>query len=285
MRSYLPDYDLVTPKHLPEALGLLASGNGWRPIAGGTDLMVLMNAGKLPYQRLLAVDRLPELTGMTETEPYFVFGAATTFTDLRGSRTSQEHFPLLCQAASWTGGAANQNRGTIGGNIANASPAADSSPALLVYKAELSLMSLAGSRWVPYCDFHTGYKQMRLTTDELITSIRLPWPVEGVKHHGRKVGTRKAQAISKVCIAATAESKGGVIYQTRIAFGSVAPVPLRCFRTEEALRGQRLDSKLIDKAQTVLASEIQPITDIRSTGNYRAAVACNLLREFLESLA
>lgn len=281
MRSYLPEFDLVTPPTMPQALGLLASGEGWRPIAGGTDLMVLMNAGKLDHSRLVAVDRFPELRGIAETESHISIGAATTFTEIREHAALREHFPLLPQAASWSGGVANQNRGTLGGNIANASPAADSLPALLVYEAELLLVSVSGSRTIPYRNFHTGYKQMALNADELIAQIHLLKPSGRTVHHGRKVGTRKAQAISKVCIAATGNTGER---RFRLAFGSVAPIPLRCVRTEELLTNDKLTSALIREAERVLSSEISPITDIRSTSGYRTTVACNLLREFLELL-
>jgi len=191
---------------------------------------------------------------------------------------------MLCQAASETGGLAIQNRGTLGGNIANASPAADSPPALLAYNAELELLSVRGSRWVPYQSFHTGYKQMIMQPDELLARIRLPrlWP--DLQHYYRKVGTRKAQAISKVCLAATARINEGVIEVIRIALGSVAPVPLRCLKTEDTLRGARLDEGTIEQAKIELAREIAPIDDIRSTRNYRLKVSINVLEDFLRQL-
>jgi CO/xanthine dehydrogenase FAD-binding subunit len=196
-----------------------------------------------------------------------------------------EEFPMLCQAASETGGLAIQNRGTIGGNIANASPAADSPPALLAYNAELELLSVHGSRWVPYQSFHTGYKKMIMQPDELLARVRLPrlWP--DVQHYYRKVGTRKAQAISKVCMAATARVSEGTVDNIRIAFGSIAPIPLRCLKTEGALRGAKLEPGIIEAAKGVLATEIVPIDDIRSTKSYRLRVSLNLLEDFLRQLA
>jgi CO/xanthine dehydrogenase FAD-binding subunit len=196
----------------------------------------------------------------------------------------QEEFPMLCQAASETGGLAIQNRGTLGGNIVNASPAADSPPALLVYDAELELVSESGSRWVPYHGFHTGYKQMIIRADELLTRIRLPRRAEKVQHYYRKVGTRKAQAISKVCFAATAQLREEKIEDVRIALGSVAPVPLRCVKTEDALRRNKLDQATIDRASAVMAVEVVPIDDIRSTSKYRHRVTLNLLADFVQQL-
>ena len=284
MRAYIPDYDLATPRKLPLALDLLASEEGWRPMAGGTDLMVLLNAGKLAYRRLMSVRDLPELRGMEATPTHLLIGAASTFTEIRSNRILQAEFPLLCQAASWSGGLANQNRGTLGGNIANASPAADSAPMLLVYEADVKLVSKQGTRWVPYVAFHLAYKRMQMRPDELIVQVRLPRTKMPLEQYGRKVGTRKAQAISKVCFAGAVERRHGVIENIRLALGSVAPIPIRCPRTEEILRGRELTTNIIDEALRALLSEIQPITDIRSTSEYRAQVAVNLLREFLNNL-
>ena len=191
---------------------------------------------------------------------------------------------MLCQAASETGGLAIQNRGTLGGNIVNASPAADSPPALLAYDAELELVSQNGARWVPYQGFHTGYKQIIMRADELLTRIRLPRTTGGLPQYYRKVGTRKAQAISKVCLAATARIQDQTIEDLRLAYGSIAPVPLRCIKTESALRGTRLGEDTIVKAKSELAREIAPIDDIRSTRNYRLKVSLNLLEDFLMQL-
>jgi len=193
-------------------------------------------------------------------------------------------FPMLCQAASETGGLAIQNRGTLGGNIVNASPAADSPPALLAYDAELELSSAESSRWLPYEGFHTGYKQMQIREDELLTRIRLPRTTQPLKHYYRKVGTRKAQAISKVCFAAVARTNGKRIDELRIALGSIAPVPLRCVRTEDMLRGQEIDQAVIASGKETLAREIAPIDDIRSTKNYRLRISQNLLADFLENI-
>ena len=191
---------------------------------------------------------------------------------------------MLCQAASETGGLAIQNRGTLGGNIINASPAADSPPALLAYDAEIELMSTSGSRWLPYQGFHTGYKQMHIGPDELLTRIRVARDTAGLTHYYRKVGTRKAQAISKVCFAAVGKLEQDRIENVRIAVGSVAPIVVRCIQTENALRGQSNDEQLIKNACATLLQEISPIDDIRSTANYRLQVAKNLLIDFLSTL-
>jgi putative cofactor-binding repeat protein len=204
---------------------------------------------------------------------------------LRNHEIISREFPLLATAASWTGGIANQNRGTLGGNIANASPAADSLPSLLVYDAELTLISLRGDRRVAYRDFHTGYKKTALAVDELIRDISLPRRFSGYLSHARKVGARNAQAISKVCLAALGLIANGTIRDVRLALGSVAPVPLRLPDTERLLTGRHIEPSLIETARKSVAQEISPIDDIRSTARYRAAVAGNLVVEFLEKLA
>ena len=285
MKAYVPSYRLVSPATLGEALDVLAADDGvWLPFAGGTDLMVLLEAGKLPHKNYLNIWNLKELRGVEVTDQHVTLGALTTYTEVQQEKVLQQEFPMLCQAASETGGLAIQNRGTLGGNIVNASPAADSPPALLVYDAELELVSLNQSRWVPYHGFHTGYKEMIIRPDELLTRIRLPRRREKLQHYYRKVGTRKAQAISKVCFAGTAQVRAETIEDLRIALGSVAPVPLRCVKTEDALRGSELNQATIDRARAVMADEIVPIDDIRSTSNYRHKVSLNLLADFLQQL-
>lgn len=286
MRAYLPAYELVVPRTLGDALSLLREEPGaWRPFAGGTDLMVLLEAGRLEHRKFFSVRHLAELRGIEESGGHVTLGALTTYTEVRRSPVVGRAFPMLARAASETGGVAVQNRGTLGGNIANASPAADSPPALLAYGAQVQLVSASGSRWVDYADFHTGYKQTVMRADELIARVRLPRPREGARHFYRKVGTRRAQAISKVCFAALAEVEGGALREVRIALGSVAPVVLRCRRTEEALRGRAPEAETAAAALGEIAKEIAPIDDVRSTARYRARVAQNLLGEFLSNLS
>ena len=286
MRSYVPGYELQEPRNLSDALERMAGQPGeWKPFAGGTDLMVLLEAGKLPHRKFLSLWKLSELRGIAVTPEHVKLNALTTYSEIRRHEVLRREFPLLCQAAAETGGIATQNRATLGGNIANASPAADSPPALLVYDAELELVSAAGARWVPYHGFWKGYKQIDLRSDELIRAIRLPRNQSFSRHYYRKVGTRKAQAISKVCFAGAARTDGGRIANVRIALGSVAPTVLRATETEKILQGERTAPPILQAAQQALAREIAPIDDIRSTARYRLRVAQNLLVEFCESLA
>jgi OHCU decarboxylase len=286
MRSNPSDYEMVAPASLNSIVSLLANEPGvWLPIAGGTDVMVQYAAGKLPARKLVSIWNLPELRRIDVTASEIRIGAGCTYTDLRKHEVVAREFPLLHSAARWTGGVANQNRGTIGGNIVNASPAADSLPALLVYDAELILVSVRGERRLPYAGFHSAYKKTLLATDELIQAVCLPRRFIEYFSHARKVGARNSQAISKVCIAALGRVTDGVIEDTRIALGSVAPVPLRLTETERTARGNVIDSDLLLLARKAAIAEIRPIDDIRSTARYRAAVAGNLVAEFLKLLS
>jgi CO/xanthine dehydrogenase FAD-binding subunit len=286
MRSYVPDYEMATPRNLRETLERFACEPGaWKPFAGGTDLMVLLEAGKLQQRRFLSIWKLPELRGIGVTPSHVTMGALTTYSEARRQEVLGREFPLLCRAAAETGSLATQNRGTIGGNIANASPAADSPPALLVYDAELELVSRSGTRWVPYHGFWKGYKQIDLRADELIRGIRLAREKSDWRQFYRKVGTRQAQAISKVCFAGAARMEAGRIADVRIALGSVAPTVLRAMETEKVLRGEKPGPAVVRAAQEILAREITPVDDMRSTARYRLRVAQNLLAEFCERVA
>jgi len=246
--------------------------------------MVLLDAGKLPHRDFVSIWNLPELSGIEVTPEHVTLGALTTYSELRRHEMLLREFPLLCQAAAETGGIATQNRGTLGGNVANGSPAADSPPALLVYDAELELVSVRGARWRPLHGFYSGYKQMDLRGDELIGRFRLPRSRKDWKQYYRKVGTRRAQAISKVCFAAAASVTDGRINDIRLAFGSVAPTVFRATATEQSLRGEKISAALLSAAREALATEIAPIDDVRSTAPYRRHVAQNLLAQFLEML-
>jgi CO/xanthine dehydrogenase FAD-binding subunit len=285
VRSDPADYQLVAPGNLQGVVSLLAQEPGqWLPIAGGTDVMVQFSAGKLVPRKLVSIWNLPELRNIQILPDEIRVGAGCTYTELREHDVISREFPLLARAANWTGGIANQNRGTLGGNIVNASPAADSLPALLAHEAELILVSIRGERRIPYLGFHTGYKTMGLQPDELVQTICIPRRFARYLQHTRKVGARNAQAISKVCIAALGRMSTGVIEDVRIALGSVAPVPLRLTEVERLLQGKPVAPELVAQARQMVAAAIQPIDDIRSTAKYRSAVASNLVAEFLEKL-
>jgi len=289
MRSNVSQYDLIAPGSLSSALQILSEFPGkYTPIAGGTELMVALGAGRLGAKKLISLWGIRELRFIDVTAERVTIGAGTTFTDLRRHPIIASDFPLLAQAASWTGSIANQNRGTLGGNCVNASPAADSPPALLVYEAELTLASVEGTRTLPYGEFHLAYKKTALRPDELLHSITLKRSFADFIPYTRKVGTRNAQAISKVALAALARVNDGLIEEIRLGAASLRETPARLAATEAALLGRSVApeslANTISLARAALAGEAKPIDDIRSTARYRAAVAGNLVEEFLRSL-
>ncbi len=285
MRGNAEAHELIAPGSLAGVLALLAKSPGkWTPIAGGTELMVAHAAGRLEARNLVSLWGIAELRFIDVRNEFITVGAGTTFQDLRAHHAIAADLPLLARAASWIGAIANQNRATLGGNLVNGSPAADSSPALLVYDAELELISTRGSRRVPYRAFHTGYKRTVLAADELLFAVHIPRRFSGHRQYLRKVGTRRAMAIAKVALAGTALVGDGLVAEIRLGAASLAPVPLRLYGSEDAVRGQRVTPDVIEKARGALLTETSPIDDIRSTAEYRRQVGANLLEEFLASL-
>lgn len=285
MRGNAEAHELIAPGNLSDVLALLAGAPGqWTPIAGGTELMVAHAAGRLAAGKLVSLWGIPDLRFIEATPQILIVGAGVTFSDLRGNATIAAEFPLLDKAASWIGAIANQARATIGGNLVNGSPAADSSPALLVYDAELELISVRGKRRIAYAEFHTGYKCCALAADELLFAIHLPRRFAEHRQYIRKVGTRRAMAIAKVALAATALLQHGVIIEIRLAAASLAPFPTRLSQTERVLLARTVTGDQIQLARQALLAEAKPIDDIRSTADYRRQVGANLLEEFLLGL-
>src|SRR5918999_5804615 len=272
---------LESPRTLAEAYALLASGDGWQPIAGGTDVMVAI-AGEIgePPKRLLDIWRLDELRGIGVDDGGLTLGALATYTEIRRSEAVAEHVPALAEAAATIGAAQIQNRGTIGGNVANASPAGDTLPVLLAADAEIVLGSARGERTVPATDFWTAYRRTARADDELVLRVAIPLR-EGRQICFRKVGTRRAQAISKVVMTLAWRPDAGVWRDVRLALGSVAATPIRARETERVLDGAAPRQTTADHAAAVLEREIQPIDDVRSTAEYRRAVAARVLHRLL----
>ena len=286
MRGNAKAHEMVAPGSLDAVLDLIASAPGeWTPIAGGTELMVAFASGRLSARNLVSLWGVPELRFIETTPESIAIGAGTTFLDLRAHAGVVADLPLLARSASWIGSVANQSRATLGGNLVNGSPAADSSPALLVYDAEIEMISQRARRRLPYAEFHTGYKRNRLAVDELLYAIHLPRRFVHHRQYLRKVGTRRAMAISKVAVAATALLSGGTIREIRVAAASLAPFPTRIYQVEGALLGKALTRSTIENARRALFREAKPIDDIRSTAEYRMRVAANLLEEFLLEFA
>lgn len=238
------------------------------PLAGCTDLYVSLNFGTLTQTRFLNLWRLEELRGIRRVSEGLRIGALTTYTELIQSPIVNREMPMIVAAAREVGGRQIQHRGTLGGNVANASPAGDTLPVLAVADAVVELKSRSATRRVPFASFYTGYRQTVAQPDELIVAFHLP-AIRG-RQWFRKVGTRAAQAISKVVVAGVGGS------EPRLALGSVAPTVVRLTRTEAALAG----GSTIADAQRVMLDEIAPIDDIRSTAEYRRRVAVNLLAQF-----
>jgi len=285
MRSNIIQYDLIAPNSLDAVLQILAdSPDRYTPIAGGTELMVALGAGRLQSKKLVSLWNLEELRFIEVSPDAIIIGAGSTFTDIRNHPVIAEEFPILAQAASWTGSIANQNRGTLGGNIVNASPAADSPPALQAYDAELTLVSTRGPRTLPYRDFHLAYKETALEPDELLHSITILRNYRSYETYIRKVGPRNAQAISKVALAVVTRMNRGKIEDIRVGAASVREYPARLTATEQSLTGKPLTPESIAAARAAVLTEVRPIDDIRSTAQYRATVAANLLEEFLLTL-
>ena len=279
---------VFSPHTVDEAVKLLSSLNGSaRIIAGGTDLMVLMNAARVDA----AIDaqqydllNIWGLRGMRQIEDqggYIRIGALSTWSHIIRSSVVREFAPALIEAGRTIGAIQIQNRGTIGGNIVNASPAGDSLPVLAAFDAELELESVRGSRRVAFNEFYTGYRQTVLKVDELLTAVRIPKLIEGEKSVFYKVGTRRAQAISKIVMATRSRISGGVVHSMAIGLGSVAPTVIRARETEQVLNGKRLNQDLLIQAQQTISNEISAISDLRSTEHYRRTVTGRLLNRLL----
>lgn len=268
MRSATSTLELVEPRSLKHALDVMRDRQPIVPLAGCTDVYVLLNAGARPGTRYLNLWNLDALRGIRVRGGTVSIGALTTFSEIIRSPIVGARLPALAAAAREIGAVQIQNRGTLGGNVANGSPAGDSLPVLAATDAIVVLRSSGGVRRTPFNGFYTGYRTTVARPDELIAAIEIP-PVEG-RQWFRKVGTRAAQAISKIVVAAVRAPA------PRIAFGSVAPTVVRARRTEAVLAG----GGSLDEASAALLSEIAPIDDVRSTAEYRRRVACNLLRAF-----
>jgi CO/xanthine dehydrogenase FAD-binding subunit len=271
---------VVSPTSLDEAFELMAS-RAFRPLAGGTDLMVQLAADVAePPSAVLDLWRLEELRGIGYDGYDVTIGALVTWSQLRASPVVRARLPALAEAAATIGAAQIQNRGTIGGNICNASPAGDSLPVLLAVDATFDIGSIGGERTVPAREFWVAYRRTALRPDELLLRVR--FPVEFGRHtRYRKVGGRAAQAISKVVVALSYRDDGPAWHDVRVALGSVAATPMRAVRTEAVLEGSRPRELVADEAAAVLADEIEPIDDVRSTAAYRRSVSGRVLHRLL----
>ena len=273
MRTATSSLSLLEPRTLKEALVMLRDDGPLVPLAGCTDAYVNLNFGTSKDTRFLNLWPLDELRRIQIRDGLLSIGALATYTQMIRSPLVRKRLPILAAAAREIGGVQIQNRGTLGGNIANASPAGDTLPVLAAAEAVVVLTSAGGTRRVAFNSFYTGYRESVARRDELIAAVEIP-PVEG-RQWFRKVGTRAAQAISKVVMAAVRAPC------PRLALGSVAPTVIRLPETEAVLEA----GGSIEEARQALAREIRPIDDIRSTAEYRRRVSGNLLEQFWSETA
>ena len=272
------------PRDLTEALAAL-SDPAAVPVAGCTDLLVVDTATGRSHAAVVDLLGVPELRGIRSDGDAVDIGAATTFAELRRNQDVRDHAPILAEAAATIGGWQIQNRATLGGNIANASPVGDSLPVLLALDAELVVAGANGERRIPYADFHLGYRRTALLPGELIVRVRLPRASPGVVQHFRKVGTREAQAISKVVVAFSALPSGGRLTSVRLAAGAVAATPVRLRRTEALLEGATPVARTAQRAAEEARGEVTPIDDVRSTARYRSFVLGRVVRSMVRAAA
>ena len=273
MRTAVSSLELLRPRTVREALRMMRDESPLVPLAGCTDVYVGLNFGTLPAKRFLDLWPLDELRRIRVSNGALSIGALATYTDIIRSPLVRRRLPILAAAAREIGGVQIQNRGTLGGNIANGSPAGDTLPVLAVADATVVLASSGGERRVPFNAFYTGYRRSVLRSDELIAAVEVP--LLAGRQWFRKVGTRAAQAISKVVMAAI---RGG---EPRVSLGSVAATVVRLPRTEAVLAA----GGAIGDARRALEEEIQPIDDLRSTAEYRRRVSGNLLEQFWSETA
>lgn len=274
-----------SPTTVAEAYKVLAGrADVIKIIGGGTDLMVLLNARTLDCKEFLDIWRVDELRGITEDGSKLRIGALTTYSQLIRSPLINKHVPSLVAASRTIGALQIQNRGTIGGNIVNASPAGDTLPVLAAFDAVVEIGGLRGNRSIAFPQFYTGYRQTLLEPDELVLAVTIPKLASGERDYFYKVGTRRAQAISKVVIGAKARVSSGVIDSIQIGLGSVAPTVIRAREAEALLAGRLVTPALIEQAREVVAREVRPISDLRSTEYYRRQVTANLISRLVRGL-
>ncbi len=285
MRGSASSMTVLRPRSAAEAVALYQASPQALPLAGGTDLMVGWNMGLLNGRTVLDLSGVGEWARLRARANGLRIGALVTHAELQADPVVRREFPLLASACAVVGAAQIQNRGTLGGNIANASPAGDTFPALAVYEASIATAAAAGGRTIPFAAIFAGVKKTTLAPGELIASVELPFPrPRPTRALFRKVGTRAAQAISKTVAAGLLWlDRSGKVVELRFALGSVAPTVKRLASVEEAVRGRALGADVVEKACGLVARDISPIDDIRSTREYRLQVSRNILRAFLET--
>ncbi len=283
MRGDAKSMTVLSPRSAAEAVKTYAKLPAAIPVAGGTDMMVGWNMGLLNGRAVLDLSRVAEWKKITVVSDGVDLGSLVTHAQIQAHPTLRKRFPLLVAACATVGAAQIQNRGTIGGNIANASPAGDTFPALAVYEATVRVVGPNGRRAIPISEIFAGVKKTTLKSGELIEAVFLPYAAAPARGVFRKVGTRAAQAISKTMFAGLIwTAKNGEVTEARLAFGSLAPTVKRLYAAESFLKGRRLNDTAIHAAVELLSNDVSPIDDIRSTREYRLVVSRNILSAFLK---
>ena len=283
MRGDAEAASVLRPRTPAEAVRLFEKHKDALPIAGGTDLMVAWNAGAIAGRTFLDLSPLRAWSGIRQTKGALAIGSLATHTQLQRHPLVRRRVALLAEACGTVGGVQIQNRGTIGGNVANASPAGDTFPPLAVYEASVVVVSTRGRREIPLLEFFTGPKRTCMASGELVEAVLIPLPARPPKRAMfRKVGTRAAQAISKTVAAGLLWlRRDGTVEELRFALGSMAPTVRRLRSAEALVKGQRLTPAVVGEACALVSRDVAPIDDVRSTAEYRLAVSRNLLFRFL----
>ena len=273
------------PDTIEKAVEILKEhGTRLKLIAGCTDVSVGRQEKMLDRFNFIDISYIDALKGMCESDGYVHIGATTTHNDISKSDVIKRTGEVLAQAVSTIGSPLIRNLATVGGNVSHASPSGDSIPALMVLNAEMHLVKEGSDRWVPAADYFTGPGRTVRTDEELLVEIRFK-PLGGYFHLWQKLGQRKALACSKANMAFSAKIDGGVISDVRIACGAVAPTVIRCSKTEEFLNGRKLDDETAAKAVHLVMTEVKPIDDLRSTGEYRTYAIGQLLEKAIRAAA
>lgn len=278
-------FELTSPRSLAEALAACATPEPPLLLAGGTVALVELRAGKLEPQRVVSLDRVPDLRFIARDGSALVIGARTTVSDLLASPLISEHAPALAEAAGAFAGLMVRNAATVGGNIAAGSPAADLVPPLLSLDAQLELARDGASRLVPLAEFYTGYKRDVRKPGEMITRIILPDPAPGDFNAFYKLARRKGDAITVVGVAVTLRMEDGLCRRARIALGSVGPMPMRAPAAEAALEDRPLGAETIAAAAALAEAACAPIDDVRASGAYRRKMVRVLVHRLLDRAA
>lgn len=282
----VPEFELVRPHSLDEALQVLAVNSPEvLPIAGGTNMMVDLRGERHKPKILVNIENLPELKGIRREDGHICAAGGVTIAELLKSDLVAETAPILKSACAVFANPLIRNRASVGGNLADGSPAADTAPSLLALDAEIELSNQKGKRRLPLDEFFIHVRRTARQPDELVTALRWPAPGPGTAYAFYKLGLRKADAISVVSVAVMIEVAAGICQKVRIALGSVAPRPLRAMNAEQLLTDKPLSQKLFEEAAVLTAEAISPISDLRASADYRRRVTSVLTRRMLEKAA